>query len=380
MKLAQVFDPRKNALNAWRLALASSVILWHSFPLTGRMPPREATQLIVMVGVDGFFAISGFLITASWLSNPRIRDYLVARALRILPGFYVCLIVTALVIAPISVAMQGGSAMKLLLSSAPIEYALENSGVAYVHFGVGGTPQAVPVPGIWNGSLWSLIYEVGCYLAVAGLGVVGLVSRRWASPVALILALVVALSLPPLPTTTEGLWTIPQLAARCAIMFLAGMILYHFRAEIPARWSLVALSVAIVVAAGLLPDYRVVAAIPLAYAVIVSGALIRSQRLSLRTDLSYGMYIYAFPIQQLLIVGGLAWLNPLVFFVLATIGTLPLAALSWFLVEKRAMSLKSRLRQKWSAPAVLETSGDLGDAGTVNRVADRTHSAVRDTA
>lgn len=75
---------------------------------------------------------------------------------------------------------------------------------------------------------------------------------------------------------------------------------------IPARWSLVAVSAAIVVVAGLLvPNYRVVAAIPLAYAVIVSGALIHNQRMRLRTDLSYGVYIYAWPIQQLLVICGL---------------------------------------------------------------------------
>lgn len=376
MKLAQVFDPRNNALNALRLALATSVILWHSFPLTGRMPPPAVTQLIVMVGVDGFFAISGFLITASWLSHPQFRDYLVARALRILPGLYVCLIVTAFVIAPIGEAIQGRSAMKLLLSSGPIEYVLKNLAVVHFHFDVGGTPREIPVAGFWDGSLWSLIYEVGCYFAVAGLGVIGLVSRRWVFPVAFVLAWVAAASLPPLPHITEGQWTVPQLVVRCFLMFFAGALLYQFREQIPARWSLVALSVAIVLAASRLPDYRVVAAVPLAYAVIVSGALIRSKRLRLRTDLSYGVYIYAFPIQQLLIIGGLAWLNPWVFSVLATMATLPLAALSWFLVEKRAISLKSRLKQKRSAPAVVETPEDGG--GPDSFVADGPNRELRD--
>ncbi|MGE2721091.1 acyltransferase family protein [Mycolicibacterium celeriflavum] len=375
MKLGQVFDPRNNALNAFRLVLATSVILWHTFPLTGRMPPRAVTQLLVMVGVDGFFAISGFLITASWLSNPRVREYLVARALRILPGLYVCLLIIAFIIAPISVAIQGGSPTKLLLSSGPIEFVLKNLAIVHFHFDVGGTPQGILVAGYWDGSLWSLIYEVGCYLAVAGLGIVGLVNRRWVSPVAFGLALIAALSLPPLPTATEGQWNVAQLVVRCAIMFSAGALLYHYRDQIPARWSLVALSVAIIVlAAGLLPDYRVVAALPLAYAVIVSGAMIRSKRLRLRTDLSYGMYIYAFPIQQLLIVSGLAWLNPLAFFALSTIATLPLAALSWFLVEKRAMSLKSRLRQRWS-PAIVKTHGDVR-ADTATLEPDRPKSST----
>jgi peptidoglycan/LPS O-acetylase OafA/YrhL len=66
----------------------------------------------------------------------------------------------------------------------------------------------------------------------------------------------------------------------------------------------------------------------------------------LRNDLSYGVYIYAFPIQQLLASFGLARLNPIVFFVIATAATVPLAALSWFLVERRAISLKRRIERK----------------------------------
>jgi peptidoglycan/LPS O-acetylase OafA/YrhL len=186
---------------------------------------------------------------------------------------------------------------------------------------------------------------------VAALGVVGLATRRWVSPVIFVVAVMAALLLPPL--TFPGVWTPPQLLARCAIMFAAGAVMYHWRDVIPAKWSLVAVSAVIVVVASvLLPDYRVVAALPLAYVVIVSGALIHNKRLRLRTDLSYGLYIYAFPMQQLMAIIGLTVLNPVVFFVVSTTATLPLAALSWFVVEKRAMSLKSRLKRKGIAAAV----------------------------
>ena len=256
---------------------------------------------------------------------------------------------TAFVLAPIGMAIQGGSVSKLLTSTAPIEYVLKNSGLIYIQRFIGGTPHGIPDAAAgWNASLWSLIWEVMCYLVVAVIGVVGLATRRWVSPAILALAVVGALFFPPL--TYPGVWTIPQVLMRSAIMFAAGACMYHWRDVIPARWSLVAVSVVIVLAAGLLPDYRVVAALPLAYAVIVSGALIHNKRLRLRTDLSYGVYIYAFPTQQLLASLGLVFLNPLVFFLISTAATLPLAALSWFLVEKRAMSLKSRLKPRSIAP------------------------------
>ncbi|MBZ4612682.1 acyltransferase family protein [Mycobacterium avium] len=354
MKLGQVFDPRRNALNAWRLALAGEVIFWHTYPIRDHLPSvRAVLQLLLCVGVDGFFAISGFLITASWISNPRLREYLAARALRILPGFYVCMIVTAFVFAPLSVAIQGGSAARLLFSFAPFEYVLKNIAVMWLKFDVGGTPHGIPNAGIWNASLWSLFWEVMCYIVVAVIGVAGLANRRWVSLTILVVAAIGASLMPPVRFPDvfhhpEGniATTLIFMACRAAIMFAAGAFLYQWRDVIPARWSLVAVSVVIVLAAGQLPDYRVVAAIPLAYAVVVSGSLLQSKRLRLRTDLSYGMYIYAFPIQQLLLVLGLISLTPIVFCLTVAVATLPLAAASWFLVEKPARSLKSRFKGK----------------------------------
>jgi peptidoglycan/LPS O-acetylase OafA/YrhL len=365
--LEEEFDPRSNALNAWRLTLATGVILWHSWPLTGRQVSFEPVHQLLRDGwVDGFFAISGFLITWSWFRRPRLRDYYLARGLRILPGLWACLIVTAFVIAPIAVATQGGSATKLLLSRAPFEYVLGNSAVQLLKHDIAGTPRGVPWFGEWNGSLWTLFWEVLCYIAIAGLGVAGLLRRRWLIPALLALALYWSAILPPynafieaapgqrqrIDAATAQLVT-EGMAARFAVMFLAGALLYRFRNVVPARWSLVAVSLVIVLAASLLPNYRLVAAVPLAYAIIVSGALIHNKRLRLRTDLSYGVYIYAFPMQQLLVICGLAFLNPIAFAIIAAIATLPLAALSWFLVEKPAISVKSRLKRK-SIPPVGE--------------------------
>ncbi|KBZ68668.1 acyltransferase family protein [Mycobacterium colombiense] len=353
MALGQVFNARRNALNVWRLILAAEVMLWHCWPVTGSLPSASIRQLLFSIGVDGFFAISGFLITRSWLDDPRLREFLTARALRILPGYYVCLIVTAFVFAPLSVAIQGGSAANLLFSFAPLEYVVKNGTVAYLHLNVGGTPRGIPYSGLWNGSLWSLVWEVICYLAVAGIGLAGLARHRWISIAILAPSVLGATLLPPL--TVPGNWTVAQLAVRSAIMFAAGAVLYQWKDVIPARWSLVAVSVVIVLASSRMPDYRVVAAVPLAYAIVVSGALLKNSHLRLRTDLSYGVYIYAFPAQQLLAVGGLAHLQPVVFFVVAAIPALPLAAASWFVIERPSLSLKRRLKRRWSGP--LEAEG-----------------------
>lgn len=364
LTLAEGFDPQRNALNALRLAMATGVILWHSWLITGRTISFEpAHQLMRDVWVDGFFAISGFLITWSWFKRPRLRDYFVARGLRILPGFWVCLIVVAFVIAPIGVAIGGGSPGQLLLSSGPVQYVLNNSALMIKQNDISGTPLGVPLPGEWDSSLWTLYWEMLCYIAIAVLGITGLLRRRWVVPVLLTLAVIWSIRLPTMVALVEAppdkrppLDEATQLliaegsAARFAVMFLAGALLYQVRNVIPARWSLVALSVTVVLAASLLPNYRWIGAFPLAYALVVGGALIRNPRFRLRTDLSYGVYIYAFPIQQILVISGLAFLAPPVFGIIATAITLPVAALSWFLVEKPAMSLKARLAGRRDPP------------------------------
>lgn len=334
--LREVFDPRQNALNAWRLVLASGVILQHSWPLTGRDFETPFEQVFTQVWVDGFFVVSGFLITGSWLNNPRLREYAAARALRVFPGLWFCVLIIAFVLAPIGAALSGGS----LRLSSQIAYVLNNAVLNIYYADIDGTPLNVPWHGVWDGPLWTLIFELMCYIAVAVLGVIGLLRRQWTIPVVFIVA-VAGSAVVGYPVME--LETLPQMVLRFAVVFSAGALLYQYRDRIPARWWLVALCAGLIVVLGLLPNYRVFAALPLAYAVIVSGALLKRPRL--RNDLSYGMYIYAWPVQQLLAAAGLIWLDPRLFFVVATVCTIPLAAFSWFVVERQAMKLKRRVRR-----------------------------------
>jgi peptidoglycan/LPS O-acetylase OafA/YrhL len=344
VKIGQVFDPRNNALNAWRLILATGVILIHAYLLTKQHLP-EIHQFLRDGWVDGFFAISGFLITGSWLKKSKSRIYFAARALRILPGLWACLIVTAFIFAP---------ATGTVSFSSQIGYVLKNGTLLPLQAAIDGTPTTTFH--LWNGSLWTLLFEALCYALVAGLGILRLLNR-WFVLAAFVAAVTWSEILPPwivfggmietgepISPATYAL-LIQALLARLLTMFLAGALLYLFRDEIPARWSLVAAGTVIVAASTLLPSYRLLAAIPLTYVLIVSGALIRHKRLQLHTDLSYGVYIYGFPLQQLLLIAGLS-VHPLLFAVISAAITLPVAALSWFFVEKPSLGLKNRLEQR----------------------------------
>lgn len=334
--IEETFEPKRNALNAVRLALALSVIVWHSFPLTGTpSPSHPVTQLLGETGVDGFFAISGFLIVSSWIRRPAWWPYLKARFLRILPAFWACLILTALVIAPIGILLAGNGFPDGYAASA-IGYVLHNAGLEMTQYGIAGTPAGVPYPDVWNGSLWTLYWEFLCYLVVLALGLANLFRFKIVVPALFVLCLA------GLIVTTTGLSHNVDLTngSRFGLTFAAGALIYQWRTVIPARWWLVGVAAVIVAVSSLLPDYRVVAALPIAYGVITVGTLVKARAFRLRNDVSYGTYIYAFPVQQVLASAGLSALGVPVFAAIAIPLTLLLATASWFVVEKPAMRLK----------------------------------------
>jgi peptidoglycan/LPS O-acetylase OafA/YrhL len=345
--LEATFEPRLNGLNLLRLALALGVVLRHSYTMLGEPTGWQPAEVLMRsVFVDGFFAISGFLIVRSWVTKPDAYVFLRARLLRIMPGFWVCLVVVAFVFAPLHALITGVTPTAAFFGDAG-GYVLRNAGLWIFQDGIAGGPLgASPAEaGTWNGSLWTLFWEFVCYLGVLVLGVSGLLRRRWVLPAAFVAAVAV-LSLTAVPAL--DVWFIHH-AARFATMFLAGALVYQYRDRIPARGRLVAVAVVVVVATSYLPDYRMLGALPLAYACIVGGAMIKVPALTLRTDLSYGTYIYAYPVQQLLVGAGLGAAGVPLYFVLCVLVTLPLAAASWFVVERPA--LRHKLVRRPATPA-----------------------------
>ncbi len=344
--LAELVDPRANTLNFVRLLLAASVVVWHAYPLHGReFPWPWAAQLAGNAGVDGFFAISGFLLAGSWLHKPHLLTYAANRALRILPAFWVCLVVVAAGFAPLSLLIQGQDPAAVLSGPhSAFAYVLGNADLSIGIHDVAGTPAGVPFDGVWNGSLWTLRWEALAYVGLAVLGLLGVLRRR-----RLVLALLVGLWLVgvglALGVVPDGYWV--SNGARLGLMFVAGAAVQLYADRLPAsRWA-AAGAAALVLVSPVLVDYRVLGGPALAYLVIWLGGAVRSPRLRLADrDISYGLYIYAFPVQQTLVLLGTAALPPLVAALLALVATVPLAAASWVLVERPALRLKSRL--PWS--------------------------------
>ena len=330
MSLAEVFDPKANSLSHIRLALATGVIVCHAVFFAGFRPSETFGQLIEFGFVDGFFAISGFLIVASWVQRPSVFPFVTARALRIIPAFWVALAMTAFVLAPGALLLSGRGLPPGFWEEA-WTYVGTGLGLFINQHDIAGSPS--PTTGSWNQPLWTLYWEFACYILVAALGVFGLVRRK-----TMVVLFVGALSLALL--AVAGF--VPfgySLIARFLLMFAAGGALYMFRERIPATWWGVVASVSLVAVSAMLPDYRLIGALPLAYALVVGGSLLR--RPTLRTDVSYGIYVYAFPIQVGLAMLGVTNLAANALLALAC--TLPFAVASWYLIERPALRLKTPL-------------------------------------
>jgi peptidoglycan/LPS O-acetylase OafA/YrhL len=342
--LAEVFDPRHNSLNALRLALATLVIVSHAWPIGGfGEDPKVGDLSLGGWAVAGFFAISGFLITGSRLRSS-FSSYLWRRMLRIFPGLWICLLVTVVVFVPIAALLEGGA--DHVGPSSLVGYLAPNGVLESGHQNIAGTLSGVPYPGAWNGSLWTLWFEFGCYLVLGGLLVFSGLRRR----PAVLAGVFAACALVNVAQAEFGM-QLPfrvEWAVDLGSYFFAGAVLCVYANRIPASRSLVAISTAILAAAALTDHVQAVGALPLAFLLIWLGCVLPLQAVGRRNDISYGVYIYAFPVQQLLVLAGAAALGAWAYAGLCILCTVPLAALSWFFVEERAMRLK-RITPPWTA-------------------------------
>lgn len=346
---AQINSPfpyRKNSLNLFRLIFAALVLFAHSFYITGNgTGPSINGENLGGWAVAGFFVVSGFLITGS-RHRTGAGNYILHRVARIFPGFVACLLVTALVFGPIAVIVEFGT-MRGYVSTptTPAEYVWGNLALFINHYDIGRTLSTVPYPHAWNGSLWTLFYEFACYVLVWVACAWGLF-RRSIVPVTALYLLSVANWAVIGFAGRLGLDETYMLFSRLAPFFLGGAVVYYV-IERFGMSSWIGLA-SIPVALGCIlfvPHWGGQIAAPfLAYGLLYLSAIVPQPAWIARNDISYGFYIYAWPVQQLVELFGGSKSGFVVYLVIATAATTVIAAASWFAIERPAMRYVRRRR------------------------------------
>lgn len=326
---------RINNFTLLRLVLSFTVLFGHSFPITGN-GHDPITKLILphawigSIAVGGFFAISGFLVSAS-IANRSILDFTLSRIFRLYPAVIVYSLVAILIFGPL------GSQVSLA------KYFSENPWVnmwnATLWKWIYNLPYAFsdrPFPGSTNGATWTLPAELRCYLALAVFGMFRFYSTRGIANIAL-LATFIALKI---NYTSLPLFGSEPRFEEPLMFFIFGGFFWFNRQSIPLNWPvLMALMAATFFGAG--QSWYFYAYVP----AVTYGCLMISYRLPHCNidqfgDISYGIYIYAWPVQQLVWSPGQgAYANTL----FATLIVLPISYFSWRFIESPALNFKNRL-------------------------------------
>lgn len=337
-----------------RVVLASGVVVWHCFPLTtGNARLIDATPLwfLVNVFVPMFFVVSGFLVTAS-AHRVSLVPYLLNRVARIVPALFVVVTLSALVIGPLVTSTPLASYFADPLVP---RYVLNTVGL--VAYRLPGVFETLPTPSVVNGSLWTVRFEYACYVGLGGLVLLGLARRWWPYALAYLLLLLVAVWLAVAraagaeagATLPIGEGILPQ-AMKVLPYFLLGGLLYVLRDRVPFDARLAALAAAAIPAVGLVgeaswlkvPLFWLALGPVLAYLTVWLGlARLPKPEILGGGDFSYGIYLFHFPILQLLVL----WTGVRDWWLLALMAALPVllvAAASWHFVEKPALVLRKR--------------------------------------
>lgn len=325
-----------NQFNFLRLFAAFLVFYGHGLIFLGHIPN---TILGHKLGVYIFFAISGYLISMSWDREPNIVSYFIKRALRIFPALVVVVSLSVLLLGP-------------LLTTLPLKEYFANEHtigyfsniILYVTYYLPGVFESLPVPNAVNGSLWSLPVEFLMYILVAVLGVFFRGKMTFVAP---LLFLILAYFTISWALVTEDFIVVYGINIKSiiytSVYFWAGATIYHLNLKRFFSFeSFVLVFLVLIFLYQWKQIFNVALLFFLPFLVLCFG-LSKSQKLSFfnKADYSYGLYIYAFPVQQTLVFlfpqNGLLFHLSIGFFI-----TLLLSALSWHYIEKPMLSLKPK--------------------------------------
>ncbi|MFC7927074.1 acyltransferase [Microbacterium laevaniformans] len=353
--LAVAFDTRNNSIGFLRWLMAFMVIFSHAGPVAGLFGGVDigaqwgAETSLGGVAVTGFFFLSGMLITRSMMNSSSPVRFLWHRLVRIFPAWFLVLVITAFVFAPLAWWHERGTVRGFfsVATDSPWDYVARNFTLILGQWSIAGTGSGVHAVlegyNTWNGSAWTLMWEFGCYLGVLALGVVGALAGRivGAAFAVLILALSMlqALHVGDLASTFQLLGN-PQVL-QLAAPFAFGTLVQLFIDKVPFDDRL---GIGMLVLAALCwwrGGWFVVGQYAFAYGLIWFGSRVKVlANWDRRADLSYGIYIAGWPVMFLAAVFGVEKWGTVAYLAVVIVVVHLYALASYMLIEKPALDLK----------------------------------------
>ncbi|MCU0442980.1 MAG: acyltransferase [Bacteroidia bacterium] len=339
---------RVNNFDFLRLVFAIFVIVSHSYPLTGSLKCDWLCELsngqiiLSYVGVKGFFVLSGYLIYQSMERSKSVFDYFFKRFLRLFPALFVMLILTLTVLVPI--AYQGNA--NFYSDPSYWSYFWKNLLLYPTQYFIDGVFENNPHPNIVNGSLWTIAYEFTMYVCIALF--LGIRQRnvftKWLVTILVCVLIILQMLVPQLAQKVSfGSYLDSALMIDLGTFFLIGSTLAAHQIErLTYKWIWICIFLLLIAICIYSNVFMVFRYFILPLPILLFGLSATRYLKSIGEyvgDLSYGIYIYGFPIQQLVVY----YLNPIQPIVLTFIGLLITGIVSycsWHWIEAPALKLK----------------------------------------
>lgn len=329
-----------------RFGAAVAVVLSHSYILTHN-EPNSIPRSMGYLAVNCFFVMSGFLICKSVTERKSTAQFYIARILRIYPALVIGVLITIFVIGPLQTT---GTLSEYFQDKQTYNFLVKNCLLIFgIEYHLPSVFTGVGVGAIVNAPLWTLVFEVYLYLFSGLLGAL-LLRKKHGNP-KLFCWFVIVLSLFALIFHVYNI-TVQSFdshlfrnSIRFAAFFGIGASFYVMRHSVKlSPWILIFLLFALV-ASIKLPVFHAAIMYPiLAYTLLYAAYIPKGQLLKFNQvgDYSYGIYIFAYPIQQSF-ANYFPDISTLILFLASLATTLLLAMLSWHFVESKALQFKTRV-------------------------------------
>jgi len=342
--LGECLDARRDNILHLRLLAAAAVVMGHAGLGGSSQIPYDFIHALLpatymhVLGLIMFFTISGFLITHSYQRRPELLRFLWARALRIWPALAACAVAVAFVLGPFVTKMPLATYLSPQRPDGPYGYVASSMSVFWLRGTLDGLFDG-PVSKLANGPLWTIPVEATMYLWVGAAGVLRLLRLRWLTSFGIATVFFVLLLWPMMTGPFETLNTKLSLQG----FFGAGMIACLLRRYIPVSTGIMLLVAIACVAMRTSIHTTPFIWLAIFYFVFWFSYVPRLPRIPGNLDLSYGLYLWGWPIQQTLAVA-FHVVDAMAIFALTLVIGLSIAAVSWIFVEQPALRFKEAFR------------------------------------